>query len=203
MSSSSAVRPSRFEETPAGEALPDHELVGRGLTDPEAFATLYLRYVDSIHAHCFWRLGNREAAEDATSQVFTQALAGLAQFDAHKGTFRSWLFTIAHHVLIDQHRKSRPAGDIDAAAEIADGGPSPEEHVIAGERARFLRVALDQLPARERQVVDLRLAGLTGVEIGQVLGCRSGAVGVAQFRAIRHLRSLMGVDLPVEGYSDV
>jgi RNA polymerase sigma-70 factor (ECF subfamily) len=177
--------------------------VRRALTDSEAFAALYLRYVDSIHAHCYWRLGNREAAEDATSQVFTQALSGLAQFDAHRGTFRSWLFTIAHHVVIDQHRKSNRTGVFDAAVDIPDGGLSLEEHAIAAERGQSLQAALDQLPARERQVVDLRLAGLTGVEIGKVLGCRTGAVGVAQFRAIRRLRSLMGVDIQSEGHPDV
>lgn len=203
MLSSPAARSSRFEEAPVWEALADHELVGRALTDPEAFATLYLRYVDCIHAHCIWRLGHREAAEDATSQVFTQALSRLAQFDARRGTFRSWLFTIANHVLIDQHRKSHRAGAFDALADLPDGDLSPEDRAIAADRERTLQTALDQLPVRERQVVDLRLAGLTGVEIGKVLGCRSGAVGVAQFRAIRRLRSLMGVDIQAEGHHDV
>ncbi|MGD9711280.1 MAG: RNA polymerase sigma factor, partial [Thermomicrobiales bacterium] len=178
-------------------------MVKRALADAAAFAPLYLRYIDSIHAHCFWRLGSREAAEDATSQVFIQALSRLAQFDSHRGTFRSWLFAIAHHILVDQHRKSHPAEGIEAVAEIPDSGLSPEERVIAAELGRSLQAALSQLSARERQVVDLRLAGLTGVEIGRVLGCRSGAVGAAQFRAIKRLRLLMGVDAESEGNADV
>jgi RNA polymerase sigma-70 factor (ECF subfamily) len=173
-------------------------------TDPEAFATLYLRYIDVIHAHCFWRLGNRHAAEDATSQVFTQALAGLAQFDERRGSFRSWLFTIAHHVVVDQYRKSTSSGTLDSAAELPDTDLSPEEHAIAIEQERSLHAALDELPARERQVVELRLAGLTGNEIGKVLGCRSGAVGIAQFRAVRKLRVLLSADAtPVEGPRNV
>jgi RNA polymerase sigma-70 factor, ECF subfamily len=183
--------------------LSDSELLGRAQTDAEVFATLYLRYVDSIHAHCFWRLRNREAAEDATSQVFMQALSGLSEFDANRGTFRSWLFTIAHHVVVDQHRRTNRSGVFDDAVEIPDGGLSPEERAIAAESVRSLQMALDQLSARERQVVDLRLAGLTGVEIGKALGCRTGAVGVAQFRAIRRLRSLMGIEIQSEGHPDV
>lgn len=203
MLSSPAARQSRSEEVLAEETLSDHELVGRALTDVEAFATLYLRYLDSIHSHCYWRLGDQEAAEDATSQIFTQALSGLSRFDPNRGAFRSWLFTIAHHVLVDQHRKSRHVGVFEEAAEIPDHDLSPEEVAIASERELALRSALNHLPARERQVVDLRLAGLTGVEIGQVLGCRAGAVGVAQFRAIRRLRSLMGVDTQAKGHLDV
>jgi RNA polymerase sigma-70 factor (ECF subfamily) len=191
-------------EVLTGDLCSDSELVERAQSDPEAFEALYLRYIDSIHAHCFWRLGDREAAEDATSQIFTQALAGLPRFDERRGSFRSWLFTIAHHVVVDQYRKSPHAGTLDGAAELPATDLSPEDHVIATELERSLRAALDELPARERQVVELRLAGLKGVEIGKVLGCRTGAVGVAQFRAIRKLRTMLSAgDAAVEGPRNV
>ena len=191
-------------EIPAGDLRADSELVERAQTDPEAFAMLYLRYIDSIYAHCYWRLGDQDAAEDATSQIFTQALAGLTRFDERRGSFRSWLFTIAHHVVVDQYRKSPHSGTLDSAVELPAPGLSPEDHAIAVEQEHSLHAALDELPARERQVVELRLAGLTGVEIGKVLGCRAGAVGVAQFRAIRKLRTLLAVDeTPMEGPRNV
>jgi RNA polymerase sigma-70 factor (ECF subfamily) len=179
--------------------LADLELVERARTDPQAFGTLYLRHVDAIHAHCFWRLKNREAAEDATSQVFTQALAALPRFDGRRGTFRSWLFTIAHHVVMDQFRKSKRSGALAISSDIPDSGDSPEELAIAAERERSLQEALEGLSPRERQVVELRLAGLTGAEIGDVLGCRAGTVSVAQFRAISRLRTLMRADTDLEG----
>ena len=67
--------------------------------DPYAFALLYTRYLDPIHRYCYRRLGSREAAEDATSLVFAKALSALPRY--HDTSFRSWLFTIAHHVVID------------------------------------------------------------------------------------------------------
>jgi RNA polymerase sigma-70 factor (ECF subfamily) len=191
--SRSLRQPSVHEES-IPDLRSDTELVEHAQTDPQAFATLYLRYVDPIHAHCFWRLGDRDAAEDATSQIFTQALAGLARFDAQRGSFRSWLYTIAHHVVVDHYRKAPRAGTLDGAAELPATDRSPEDHALAIEQERSLHAALDALPARERQVVELRLAGLTGAEIGTVLGCRTGAVGIAQFRAVRKLRALLAVD---------
>lgn len=197
-------RQTPVQEVLTGDGRTDSELVERARTDPEAFATLYLRYVDSIYAHCYWRLRDRDAAEDATSQIFTQALAGLSRFDARRGPFRSWLFTIAHHVVVDQYRKPPNSGTLESAAELLATDQSPEDQAIAAEQERSLRAALDELTARERQVVELRLAGLTGSEIGQALGCRTGAVGIAQFRAIRKLRTLLATDETLlEGPRDV
>jgi RNA polymerase sigma-70 factor (ECF subfamily) len=60
-----------------------------------------------VFRHCYRKLGTREAAEDATSLVFTKALAAIDRFDADRGTFAAWLFTIANHVLTDQFRVER------------------------------------------------------------------------------------------------
>jgi RNA polymerase sigma-70 factor (ECF subfamily) len=204
MPPSRSLRQPSVYQPPSHDLRSDDELVEHAQTDPQAFATLYLRYIDSIHAHCYWRLGDREAAEDATSQIFTQALAGLARFDDQRGSFRSWLYTIAHHVVVDHYRKSPRSGTLDGAADVPATDLSPEGHALAAEQKRSLHAALDALPARERQVVELRLAGLTGSEIGTVLGCRTGAVGTAQFRAVRKLRALLAVDdIQVEGPHNV
>lgn len=93
----------------AGECSPielsDEQLAARAQHDPNAFAPLYQRYVRPIYAFCFQRLGTRELAEDATSQTFVKALAALPGYRA--GSFRAWLYTIAHNVVIDVHR-ARP-----------------------------------------------------------------------------------------------
>jgi RNA polymerase sigma factor (sigma-70 family) len=105
------------------EAQPtDQTLVERAQRDPAQFAALYDRYLDPIYAYCYRRLGTRELTEDATSQVFLQALAALPKFRAH--SFRAWLYTIAHNVVVDIHRE-RPALPLidDAALDqlIVDG----------------------------------------------------------------------------------
>jgi RNA polymerase sigma-70 factor (ECF subfamily) len=172
----------------------DRELVAQAQRDVRAFAHLYARYLDRIHQYCYRRLGTREAAEDATSQIFVQAMSGLPRFDARGGAFRSWLFTIAHNVVIDHYRAAKPAGWFDEALDLPDRDPSPEEQAISSDASRILRAAIAQLPERQRQVVELRLAGLTGPEIGQVLGCRTRTVDVAQFRAVARLRTLLADD---------
>ena len=86
---------------------------------------------------------------------------------------------------------------------MADPGPSPEELAIAADRqGRVLRL-MTQLSPDQRQVVELRLAGLTDAEIAQVLDRTPGAIRATQFRAVARLRDLLGIDLRGKGGSDV
>src|SRR3954447_12702789 len=80
-------------------------LVARAQEDRRAFAPLYVRYADPIYRYCFHRLGTRQAAEDATSLVFEKAIAKLPSF--RQQSFRSWLFSIAHNVIVDNYRATR------------------------------------------------------------------------------------------------
>lgn len=176
------------EATPAPVA-DDAELVAMAQENPYAFEFLYRRYVDPVHRYCHRRLGSREAAEDATSLIFTKAFTSLPRF--RTGSFRSWLFTIAYHVIADDLRARRSQLDLNEASDMAGPDPSPEELVVALEGERSVAALLNHLPDAQRQVVELRLAGLTGREIADVLGRGLPAVKMSQLRAYARLRDLL------------
>lgn len=170
-------------------AVDDADLVARAQADRQAFAALYRRYLDPIHRYCYRRLGSREAAEDATSLVFTKALVSLPAYRA--GSFRSWLFSIAYHVITDDLRARRVVAELNAATEVPDREPMPEEALMAAESHSSVVQLLDHLSPGQRRVVELRLAGLTGREVAEVLGCSLPAVKIAQVRAYSRLRDLV------------
>jgi RNA polymerase sigma-70 factor (ECF subfamily) len=174
----------------------DDELAARAPHDPPAFEALYLRYVDPVHRYCYRRLGTREAAEDATSAVFLKAFTSLPSYRA--GSFRSWLFAIAFHVITDRLRAARPEAPLDVAAAVVDHEPSPEELALAAESRRSAAALLAQLPTNQRDVVELRLAGLTGREVALALGRSLPAVKIAQVRAYARLRDLLGATSEAE-----
>jgi RNA polymerase sigma-70 factor (ECF subfamily) len=176
--------------TPPNEEPSDRELVSRAQDgDRAAFASLYRRYVDAVHRYCFRRLEERDAAEDATSLVFTRALASLPRY--REGSFRAWLFAIAHNAVVDAHRRRRPNVPLDDLADRPAADPTPEESVLIGEERRSVRTLLAHLTPDQRRVIELRLAGLNGAEIARVLGRSTNAVDVAQYRAMRRLRDLL------------
>lgn len=160
-----------------------------------AFEELYRRYVERVHGYCFRLLGNREAAEDATSDIFIAVVQGLKRYRPIEGKlFRSWLFAIAHHQVIDLRNRWRH--DLGRRSpldpNLRDGSRPPDEAAIAADAARWIRGALGELSARERDVIELDLAGLTTREIGEVLRLKQGAVYVARSRALERLRAYLG-----------
>ena len=175
----------------ADPVRPDAELVALARQDIRQFALLYARYLDPIHRYCYRRLGSREAAEDATSLIFTKALAAFPRY--RDTSFRAWLFTIAHHVVTDRYRRARPETSLDLEIELRDEAPSPEDLAMAADDRQRVLALLTQLPDHQRQIVEFRLAGLTGTEIAQALGRSRANVDVSQYRAVVRLRTLLGL----------
>jgi RNA polymerase sigma-70 factor (ECF subfamily) len=188
MSTLLRARPSNVEPV---ILVDDAGLIARAKSKREDFTPLYRRYVGPVYRYCYYRLGSREDAEDATSQVFTQALAGIA--GCRDESFRSWLFAIAHNVVTDRYRARRPHESLSDAEEIIDPASSPETMAISIADADAVLALLGTLVDDQRRVLELRFVGLTDVEIGSVLGRSPGAVRSIQFRAVARLRSLLGV----------
>lgn len=185
------TRSRAVDEAPVDTGDDEAELIARAQRDPSAFAPLYGRYLGPIYRYCYARLGSKAAAEDATSVVFAQALAALPRY--HDIAFRAWLFTIAHNVVASSYRAARPHQPLSAVVEVADPTPSPEEQALCADEHRRLRTFLSELSPDQRQVVELRLAGLTAAEIGVVMGRNRASVDAIQHRAVMRLRTLLGV----------
>jgi RNA polymerase sigma-70 factor, ECF subfamily len=169
----------------------DARLVALAKSDPRAFAPLYARYFEPVYRYCYRRLGHPEVAADATAQVFAKALAALPGYREDAPSFRSWLFAIAHNVITDDLRARRPVAPMTAVAHLAARDPSPEEVVLTNETGGLVHALLGSLPADQRQILELRLAGLTGPEIAAALGRSLGAIKIAQVRAFARLRATL------------
>ncbi len=173
----------------------------RARTDRAAFGVLYDRYLPSIHAYCYRRLGTRETAEDTTALVFTRALAAIHDFREDGPSFRAWLYTIAHNAVVDEIRSRKWTTHLDLHdqwEEVATS-PGPEDSaIIAADLAR-LHQLLELLPPDSARMIELRLAGLTDREIAHVLGSTHGAVRVSIHRSLKRLRILMNPEEPSDG----
>jgi RNA polymerase sigma-70 factor, ECF subfamily len=179
----------RHAHTPPGSAdEPDALLVSRALQNREAFAALYLRYVNEVSRFCLLRLHDEDAARDATQQIFVQALAGLVHY-RETGQFRAWLYTIARHVLANQARRQHATFPLAAALEVVDPGLTPEQTATATLEQHALLAAVSRLSDDQQTAVQLRLAGLTGLEVAAVMGRSHDAVKKLQLRALQRLRA--------------
>ena len=82
----------------------------------------------------------------------------------------------------------------DSVEEIADSATSPEDLAVAAAELLHITTLLRRLPDSQREVVELRLQGLTDKEIAGILGKSHQAIRAAQHRALLQLRLLAGID---------
>jgi RNA polymerase sigma-70 factor (ECF subfamily) len=167
----------------------DAELLAAALADRTQFGPLYHRYRLDVYSYCRRRLDEQDA-EDVTSHIFLQALGHL---ESCRGPcFRAWLFRIAHNAVIDRLRAKKPSITLDETLNLASSERSPETHALDSDLKHRLEAAIRALPPDQRAAVELRLAGLTGIECADVLCKSPEAVRMLQHRAFVTLRTTLG-----------
>jgi RNA polymerase sigma-70 factor (ECF subfamily) len=177
--------------------LDDATLVAAARVNRQAFRPLYERNLDQVYRYCLLKLGSREAAEDAASEVFMRAVARLETYNG--GSFAGWLFRIAQRVVADFYRQPRrgltetlvrgqAALPLEAAEETVDPHPMPEETAIARSEHDAVLAALVELPPDQRALIELQLAGFSTLEIAAALGRSTGAVRMLRLRAFERIR---------------
>ncbi len=156
------------------------------------FADLYEEHARAVLRYCQLRIADPAEAEDAAALIFTRAFT--AWPPANPDSARAWLFTIAHHVVANHYRSQATRGPrrpLDEAIEVHDAAPTPLDQAIAQEGRAELHAAIGRLSDDQREVVELRLAGLTGPEIADALGKSHASVKMLQLRAVQKLRTLL------------
>lgn len=133
--------------------------------------------------------------EDALGETFLQVARDLSRFEGDWDAFRSWVFTVAHHRLIDARRRAarRPS---DPVAETPEPpGPPAEDAAdlaIARIGDREVLEVLGRLSEDQREVLLLRIvADLSLEQVAAAMGKRTGAVKQLQRRGLIALRKAL------------
>jgi RNA polymerase sigma-70 factor (ECF subfamily) len=165
-------------------------LIEAAQRDTRRFAELYEHNFERVYAFIVRRVGNREEAQDLTSEVFHQALANLGRFEWRGVPFAAWLLRIAANALADRwQRAARERGNPTRDAPVEASEIDLEE---IEQRARLFRL-VKGLPADQRRVIEMRFAEEKSIrEIAQELGRTEGAVKQLQFRGLQNLRARVG-----------
>ncbi len=173
-------------------AADDARLIAQARSDPDAFIQLYRRHYDAIFRYCAHRLFERQAAEDATSQVFLKAVQHFARFKGNPVQFRSWLYRIAGNVAGDHQRKTaRRQRLLERAAREHNiriaGGASAE--LSSNDKSAMLHEAMLSLKPRHQTIITLRFfENMKSTEIAKLLGRSAGTIRSQLKRALEELR---------------
>src|SRR5271155_615286 len=137
------------------------QLVYRGQAG--AFEVIYDRHCDAAFSLAYRMCGQRALAEDVVQETFLSLWRSGARYDRGRGSVRSWVLAVVHHRAIDllRHESTRAGRDVHDDG-IAATLPALDRTDLEAERrsdARDVRGALEDLPAEQRQVIELAYFG--------------------------------------------
>jgi RNA polymerase sigma-70 factor (ECF subfamily) len=166
--------------------------------EAEAFGLIYDRYVDTVFRFVYFRVGNRQLAEDLTAETFLRALRRIGSFTWQGRDLGAWLVTIARNLVADHFKSGRyrlevTIGDV-LDADSEDRGPegSPEAAVVDHITNVALLTAVKQLNPEQQECIVLRfLQGFSVAETARAMGKNEGAIKALQYRAVRALARLL------------
>ena len=158
----------------------------------EAFDVIVERHRRHVYQLCFRFVGNHEDASDLAQDVFVRAFKGLRHFKG-QSSLGTWLYRVGVNACLNRLAAKRPDTEpIEHAEHLDARAVDPLETVLRGERAAAVRVAIEQLPPRQRATLVLRVyQELSHEEIASVLGSSVGAVKANFFHALGNLRRLL------------
>ena len=172
----------------------DLELVQKARQgDQQAYNKLILMYKDIVYNIVFRMVRNKQEAEDLTQDAFVKAYKSIASFNDDYA-FSTWLFKIATNNCIDFFRKrklktysmheSSYYKDDEVQHEYADSEPTIEHELVASERSKIIRKAINNLPEKYRIVINLRhLKEYSYDQIAEELDLPLGTIKARIFRA--------------------
>jgi RNA polymerase sigma-70 factor (ECF subfamily) len=161
----------------------------------DAWAKLYDSHHRQVWRYAFGRTGSADAADEATADVFAEALASIHRYRYRGRPILAWLYGIARNVTskhLRQAHREVGLGDVEPSGGSLDGRLD----------SLVLTTALKRLTDDQREVVVLRyFAGYSTAEIAAAMGKREAAVYSLEVRAIAALRRQFeekGRALPLE-----
>lgn len=151
----------------------DEALMGRyARGDAAAFELLYRRHEMRIWRYLERNVDNQATADELMQDVWFAVARDAVHYEP-SARFTTWLFTIAHHRLIDSIRTNRRQLSLETLgyeAEpvvqqlTADPSAGPLAAAVAGDQAAALIQAMDELPSEQREAFLLQIEGDLSVE---------------------------------------
>jgi len=187
--------------TAQSQPMPDSALIAKMITgDESALATLYDRYSPMLFGMLMRVLNDRQAAEEVLQDLFLQLWRNAGQFDASRGSLPAWLMVIGRNRAISRLRGRRDREVMEEEeGDFAATFASPqniEDEAARNQLARTVSAAMQQLPAEQRQAVELAyFEGMTQSEIANKTGIPLGTVKTRVRTAMQTLRQILGSTL--------
>jgi len=157
--------------------------------DGRAFEELVRRHQRAVFHLARRFVRDDDEAKDVAQRTFVKAFQGLHALRGG-GAFRTWLYRITANLALNHirdHSRVHPTEDAGANIPVEAVGA---DRLADAERRAQLHAALDELPPKQRLVLELRVfQELSFREVAEIAGCSENAAKVNFHHAVKRLRA--------------
>ncbi len=159
--------------------------------DSEAFTFIYNTYLTPIYRFIYFRVKQKDEAEDLTQAVFVKAWQALGTYQDQGHSFSAWLYRIARNTIIDYWKKRKDIIVEDVSTVSFDHGTDDalEDEVYTGQMMDLVREHMHHLSEEQQTILTLKFINeLTNTEIEEITGKTQEAIRALQYRALKALK---------------
>jgi RNA polymerase sigma-70 factor (ECF subfamily) len=173
----------------------DEQLIAKALHgNKQAWLNLLKRYEKQIYHYGMRMTGKNEDALDLMQEVFISVFRNLSTY-RNEGSFKSWMFRIAHFRCIEFYRRKKPMQGLDDTPEVECDAMSAADRIHTHQENKQLISAMQQLPLAQKAIVELKFFGqFTFDEIAEQTGISANTAKSRLYGALEKLKTLMEVD---------
>jgi RNA polymerase sigma-70 factor (ECF subfamily) len=170
------------------DRLDDHVRVRDAKDNKEQFSRIYTQYFRDIQAFFRHRIRPDTVSEDLAQEVFVRAFSHLRSFEPSGASYKTYLFRIAHNLLVNHYRDAKPTRELLPDDNVEDLRARWEKQIDCQEL-----IGHSALTTSEQEALRLKYHdGLRTAEIAKKMGKSQNAVKLHLSRGRAKLRSLAG-----------
>lgn len=169
-------------------------------SDKDAFIRAYDLYVDQLYRFIYFKVGNREEAEDLCSAMFLKTWHYILENSLkNQKTLKALFYKISRNLIIDHYRKTKGKEtmslDDDNGVKLTDEKQSLNHDLELKADLLVLESKLPELKDEYREIIILRFINELSIkEIAEILDKSRGNIRVLIYRALKALKGLLSQD---------
>lgn len=168
------------------ELKQEQALIESCKSDLSGFTAIYDAYVTDVYRYCFSITQNKEAAEDAVSFAFLQAIEKINEYEFRGKSIKNWIFIIARNYIYKSNTKEVSSEIVE---DVADEDESVLELMITEENIVAVKSVLSNLNSEEQEIVKLKIwEEMKFEEISEITGLGLSGVKMKYYRSLEKIK---------------
>ena len=157
--------------------------------DRQTLADIYDEFHPLIYRYISRQVEDMDTARDLTAELFNRFLGALEKGQGPQKSISSWLYRVAHNIVVDHYRRREFRGHLPLPEHLVDAGADPALEAETLVEVEKVHLALKTLTPDQRQVISLKfLAGFSNAEVAEIMDKPVGAIKSLQHRGLASLQ---------------